>query len=121
MEKITTTTVYLPVDLSERMPPVKGWYNLTSNACPEPCGRAYFNGKQFNYTISAAVHGILESGGKLFWLEKKEEMVYMSKEEAIKLAGEIFDAGVERGDANCEFGGNSIVPDKITFINNLFK
>ena len=79
--KLITQTVYVPVDLCNQLPINAGWYNLITDADPESCGRAFFDGKKFKFSSSAAVAGIIESGKKIYWLEKKEDQIVLSKDE----------------------------------------
>lgn len=113
MELIKTQTVYLPVDISERPPEERGWYNLSGKCNPEPCGRFWFNGTAF--TISREFLNV-----NLYWLEKKSDMVVMTIEEFKKIAGDAFDAGGKYAQDHNLLSGYP-QPAKIEYINQLIK
>lgn len=116
MEKITTT-VYLEVPVSERLPEEYGWYSTLYLANLQD----FFwfeNGKFYNPEDRETPIDVTH------WIEKKEEMVCMSKEEAIKWAGEIWEAAFKKSGENMIDHIIEIpnpAPDKDTYINNLFK
>lgn len=63
--------IYKPVLITDRLPSIKGWYNLVSDAIPNACGRAWFDGNDF--VLKMRQHdflGLLQRGFKLFWLEQ---------------------------------------------------
>jgi len=71
------------VPVSE-LPETKGWYNLTSNASPAACGRAFFDGNKFKLTSSSATNGLIESGNNLYYL-RPVNLSDLIKEEAGKI------------------------------------
>ena len=104
----------------DTMPKEKGWYNISSNAHPKPCGRAFFDGENFKFTNSSATKGILEQGGKLFWLERHPSQPLLGCT-LQQVASDSYDAGFKRGfdQVNVLTPDGQIYPDKATYLSTL--
>lgn len=60
-----------------------------------------------------------EDGLERAYEEAVEELQSLLPKEK-EFAEKCFDAGCEYGDSNCELGGNSVLPNRIQFINQLY-
>jgi len=111
MEKITTTTVYLEVPVSERLPEEDGWYS---------CKYGSDLKDYLWYSTVAKLFFIkgLSTDIVTHWLEKKEEMVCMSKEDLIKT---IYDSIAWSANDSLSLSKRPSDKKIQTFINNLFK
>lgn len=79
--------LYETIDVREELPGEKGWFNLTTDGSPSPCGRAWFDGKKFS--LDSKQHdyrGLLANGWKLFWLKPVTAKPLLSDEEILKVA-----------------------------------
>ncbi len=123
MEKITTQSVYLPIDVNKILPAQDKdvtWIMDNGNAytghMDEDCGNWWvyiYDEKGETETMSPYDF--------THWLEKKEDMVCMTKADAIKWAGEIWNAGFLNGHSQgADIENFTNHPDKDTYINNLF-
>lgn len=68
--KAAEDEVFRKVDLSKRKPEKMGWYNFVSSTSkPSNLGRAFFDGKKFNFNTDG-FYGLLNDGHTAFWLEE---------------------------------------------------
>lgn len=117
METIKTETVFVPVDGRIRLPENSMRCFVTTI---EPSGQTYnkratlFDGKWVDDTIS-------ENETVIHWLDKKENMILLTKEQFEKVANDIWDAAESRAIEESLLNENQIIqPDKQTFFNKLF-
>jgi hypothetical protein len=107
-------TIYVPVDISERLPTEKGYYNIQTSAFPIACGRGFFNGTKFIFSASSAVGGLLERGDKLLWLKPIE----VSDEQILKLIQAKSNYITDRNTVVDDFSFGNLAQDILEAITN---
>jgi len=128
MEKITTTTVYLEVPVSERLPEIFGMQLCTVKVKDDgitffPVSYVQFDTIKGDWT-NPSISGI--SCEVISWFEKKENVILFTESELKewhnKLVGDAFEAGFLNGHsqgADIEKFTNH--PDKEQYLSNLLK
>lgn len=117
MDNITTTDVYLPVDVKERLPEkTQGYFTYNEDD---------FQGVKIPQCLGANMfrYGKFETDTEFdalpsHWLEPKQGMIVLTKDELIKIVGDAFDSGMRYGEI--DYGVKNEFKKKTQYIATLF-
>lgn len=62
---------YTAVDVTKEKPEIMGWYNIVAESSPQPCGRVFFDGKEFQFSKATITFAdLLNNNTKIYWLKR---------------------------------------------------